>query len=199
MSPHQVDRYSPGTMGFFQVVCAEGSHSLAAVSAVYGYPKGKRLANILQVDCLLQTNRGRLYQRIVKSVVDATREAAKDTQPQRERQFFQKIAVAGDGRCGWRALLAAADLSGYLAVPRTGHAQTISYKRHTRSYVHTCVYMLSMCTSLVVQRYVLNVYIYIYIYMRVRASGRTLGQNRSWLPIEPSAERDGDHGVSRTL
>lgn len=101
---------------------AQGSDlSLTAVAAVFGYPKSRRLANITWVDRLLKTNRGRLYESLVKCVVGAVKEAAKlPAAPSVTLQPFEVVRIAGDGRCGWRAILACANLESFLAVPRCG-------------------------------------------------------------------------------
>lgn len=97
------------------------AQGLSAVSAVFGHPKQCNLANILRIDCLLETSRGRLFAKVVKSVVSAVKEAAQPPPaPAEEMQPYHLVKIAGDGRCGWRGILASGDFSSFISVPRSG-------------------------------------------------------------------------------
>ena len=82
------------------------------------------MGNIVWVDYLLETQRQHVYKAIVKSIVERTTEVMR-VQPEMQMVPFQLIPVAGDGRCAWRALLAASDVDAFQRVPRTLHVYCI--------------------------------------------------------------------------
>lgn len=66
---------------------------------------------------LFCTNREQLYKKVVDSVL---RHAFPDTTTGNIKKVpFEVLKIAGDGRCGWRAILAAADPISFKHVPRS--------------------------------------------------------------------------------
>ena len=111
MHPHD-----PGSFAFKEF----GGEEFVCVEPVWGHATMKGLANVCMVEHLFQSNREALYRQVCKVVL---KEACKiyDTSPSGNTQKFpfEKVGIPGDGRCGWRAILAAQNLKGFLAIPRT--------------------------------------------------------------------------------
>lgn len=114
----------------------DGFHMMA-LSPTFSYMKGKRLGNICWAQHLHLSKRDHIYQTIVGTVVKKAMEVA-EVKPTVKLVRFEIIGVAGDGRCGWRALLASANTEGYLRVPRTEAFVTRQeLSIHIFIYIHT--------------------------------------------------------------
>ena len=92
--------------------------SLMAVQPSWTTAKGQRVGNIVWVERLFQSNRQRIYKAVAQRLVQKTSELIDVKTPEKPVRFFI-IHVPGDGRCGWRSLLAASDPESFLRVPRT--------------------------------------------------------------------------------
>ena len=80
-----------------------------------------RVANICRLKHLLKSNRQFLYERSCEAVLKFAlpKTETSETAATKNMLPFQQIRIAGDGRCGWSAILASADVKAYCAVPRT--------------------------------------------------------------------------------
>ena len=84
------------------------------------------LATCCWAKFLLMTNRAALYQLVVDAVASMT-DPSKTMETMLSTKIpFRRIGIAGDGRCGWRSLIAAEDAEAYRTVPRTGR-----WRKHT--------------------------------------------------------------------
>ena len=91
-----------------------------AVAPTFSYFRGK-LATVCWVNNLLKTNRERLYSQVVKGVLSrALSEQSFDkSKSSQQRMPFELVRVPGDGKCGWRAILASQNALSYKEVPRS--------------------------------------------------------------------------------
>lgn len=96
---------------------AEASEQLAAVQPSFSHARGK-VATICWVNHLLQTNRARLYAQVVDAVVAHNRNRTYETMLT-AKLAFKVIHIAGDGRCGWRSILASEDVQSFVKIPRS--------------------------------------------------------------------------------
>ena len=77
---------------------------------------------------------------------------------------FRIIRMAGDGRCGWRSLLAALDPDAHELVPRTSWCVLATYiyiyiyafVQHARTRIHTYIYIY-------IFMHIYTIYIYIHL------------------------------------
>ena len=109
--------------------------------------KDSQIANLCRLSCLFKSNRDTLYERtcaaIVKHVLPVW-----EQQTSSSKLPFKKIAIPGDGRCGWAAIRASFDLDAFCAVPRTSYMQIYIYillfsKQY--KYVHIAPSHISNC------------------------------------------------------
>lgn len=111
---------SPGRLSYVELNAELDAP--VAVSPVFTHFRAN-LASVCWVQHLLQTNRARLYGEVVKGVLARVTQHGQNAQPfnpGRRKDPFELISIPGDGKCGWRALLAAQDVAAYKAIPRIG-------------------------------------------------------------------------------
>jgi len=91
--------------------------------------RGTRLGSICWLEHLLQSNRERLYVQVVDAVLQRVSACTALAEPRENTNLvpFRIIRMAGDGRCGWRSLLAALDPDAHELVPRTPWCVLASY------------------------------------------------------------------------
>lgn len=99
------------------VETAGASEVLSAVQPSFSHARAK-VATICWVKNLLQTNRARLYTQVVDAVVAHNRSRAYETMLT-AKIAFKVIRVPGDGRCGWRSILASEDVQSFAKIPRS--------------------------------------------------------------------------------
>lgn len=79
--------------------------------------------NVCDLKDLLVTNRQRLYAEacgaVMRQIVGSSTPNQDAPQDAPTMLPFEVIGVAGDGRCGWRAILASLDIAAFKSVPRT--------------------------------------------------------------------------------
>ena len=95
-----------------------------ADSPVWNHGGNGRFANVCHLDSLFLSNREALYKAVCKTVCGSIHHPNKDQSA--KRLMFEPVRVPGDGRCGWRAILAAQNIEAHRSVART-----------TRTSVHT--------------------------------------------------------------
>ena len=91
-----------------------------AVTLAWNHARDASLANVCMLHHLFCSNRQKLYINVCRTLVKGLWSAATESQASTPKVPFGVIKIAGDGRCGWRAILAAQNLEGFLAVPRPG-------------------------------------------------------------------------------
>lgn len=74
------------------------------------------LGTVVWAKNLFESSRERLYNQVVGAVLKQV-ELVKNQES--ERLCYALIQIAGDGRCGWRAFLAATDPTAFQKVPRS--------------------------------------------------------------------------------
>ena len=111
----QVDVFVPDAMTFTEFDGME----FVAVQPSWAHVQRGELANICRLDDLMVSNRERLYQQVCSALFNLEVERPQDTLEQKKLVSFDVIQMAADGKCGWRALLAAIDVMSFLAIPRT--------------------------------------------------------------------------------
>ena len=93
------------------------------------------VANICKLEHVGVSNREKLYRQMCQAVLHSKpKEQAFDFSSQCVP--FEIVRMAGDGRCGWRALLASMDIAAFREVPRTGFQVCI----YIYVYVCICIY-----------------------------------------------------------
>lgn len=167
----QVDSNDPGEMTFHELN-TEGM--LHQVGPVYRHAKESNVANLCWLEHLHLSNRDRLYSEVCKVVLSAacpreTEEAGAGA----SKVPFEIVAVAPDGRCGWRSILAAHDVAGYRRVPRTWQGMIAKwFWEHISFTVTAIVFFIYKYIYIDMYMYTygkvnsdmfLNIYIYIYI------------------------------------
>lgn len=75
--------------------------------------------NICYLNDLLVSNRQRLYEDACAAMLKQLYEAPAPQQDTPTMLPFEVVDIAGDGRCGWRAILASLDIAAFKSVPRT--------------------------------------------------------------------------------
>ena len=102
---HEVHPSDPGTMSFHEYV--EGG--FVEVRPTHIHQKDRNVSNLCWLDGLFLANRERLYRDVCKLVLhSAVSFNAGAVVP---KVPFEIVRMAPDGRCGWRAILAAQDLA----------------------------------------------------------------------------------------
>ena len=84
----------------------------------WGRPPPDLLGNLVWVEDLFVTNRARLQTRVQKAL--AVSQPAGEPSLRTRRLPYKQVDIPGDGRCGWRAILACRNIKQYEAVPRPG-------------------------------------------------------------------------------
>ena len=127
---------------------------------------------------LYASNRSLLYANVCRALLqnlwaksnrkDETNVAAEeeDVSPfrsQLSKMLFQTLKIAGDGRCGWRAILASQDEVGFAAVPRRRCAVFFRFSHaHENIHIHTNIYIYIYTHKYGTSaNYTIKVYIYI--------------------------------------
>ena len=106
----QVDPIQPGEMSVVEFT----SESHFAVLPTWSHIQNDGIASICMLENVMASNRERLY----RSMCSAILCHAPIWEKPEQKVPFEVVRVPGDGRCGWRALLAAQDVTGFSAVPR---------------------------------------------------------------------------------
>lgn len=109
-------RFGPDKPGNWSIREIASDHTMTAVEPVYTYWRAQ-LANVCWQDHLQQTNRGRLYEGIIQAVGATVSAKVKETV--NEKYPFKLIEVAGDGRCGWRAITCSSHPEEFQRIART--------------------------------------------------------------------------------
>ena len=117
------DQVHPSKPGEFAFKEFDGE-SFVTVEPAWGQTGIRRIANVCMAEDLYKSPRDRLYRQVCKSILKAASASGDSTaQPvgmeHGQRLSFSTLKVAGDGRCGWRAILAAQNTRAFKRVPRT--------------------------------------------------------------------------------
>lgn len=75
--------------------------------------------NLCWLGDLFVSNRDRLQTRVTNSVVQAASNASNHQPAAVQKAPFKQVAIAADGRCGWRAILACQSPDLYQSIART--------------------------------------------------------------------------------
>ena len=179
--PSQVDQQEPGQFTFKERqkdMRADGKEQWGCVRPTWSYFRCEHLGSVVWIHHLLTSNRERLYKQMVAAVVETV---AKTSDGAREgpcpglpsRVPFERIRMPADGRCGWRALLAAEDPAAFKKVPRraaafhppcitdTSFSGNISYL-YVYIYIYTNIYLLYIYVNIH-----MHIYLYIYRYIDI--------------------------------
>ena len=78
------------------------------------------MSNVCMLDTMYKSNRERLYVNVCKAVLKSTSTSLLDHSNAAQRIPFRIVGIPGDGRCAWRAILAAQDLENFEKVTRRG-------------------------------------------------------------------------------
>jgi hypothetical protein len=107
------------------------------------------VANICKLEHVGVSNREKLYRQMCQAVLHSKpKEQAFDFSSQRVP--FEIVRMAGDGRCGWRALLASMDIAAFREVPRTGFQ--VSKYIYIYMYVYVYTHLVSRNATKSVQK-----------------------------------------------
>lgn len=111
----EVSPIEPGKLEVWEV----DQRGFCAVKPTWWHGARKmEVSNITRLHCLNLSNRETLYKGIVSAMLRHLEPSA-SISTTRERVPFEVVIVARDGRCGWRCILASADVSAYNKAPRT--------------------------------------------------------------------------------
>ena len=185
MGALQVHPKFPGKIEMWEAT--GDSFSAVAPSWCHGGHNGR--GNITWVHHLFESNRDALYKEVVgamvrhvtgwKAVASSDGNSEKLI-PKEPLMPFKVVGIAGDGRCGWRAILAASDITTFCSVPRTGHQSP--YIRHSMFTQQVYIYTVSKYLYLSMSKCTYSIYI-------VRNDGRfPLNGLQNALEIEESKE-----------
>ena len=162
--PSQVDQHEPGQFIFKERqkdMRADGKEQWGCVRPTWSYFRCEHLGSVVWIHHLLTSNRERLYKQMVAAVVETVaktsggaREGACPGLP--SRVPFERINMPADGRCGWRALLAAEDPAAFKKVPRRAAA-----------FHPPCITDTSFPGNITYLYVYIYMYIYIYIYIHL--------------------------------
>ena len=117
----QVDPLKPGRMEFWET-CGSGE-DVQQVKPAYQNLKDNQIANICELGNLFLTKRQKLYQEVCAAVLLHASGKKED----QVHTPFEVIQVAGDGRCGWRAILAAQNITAFQLVQRRGRKKQVTF------------------------------------------------------------------------
>lgn len=117
---------------------SSGTSDLRKRAPSYARAPKDLLGNLCRLEDLFVSNSQRLNSKVRKAVVTSVMEGQKRMEPravERSRIQYRTVGVAGDGRCGWRAILACQDIGLFESIPRTVHGAcflaTVLNKLHT--------------------------------------------------------------------
>lgn len=115
----QVDPLTPGKFEFWET-CEK---DLQQVKPTYQNLKNNKVANICKLSNLFLTKRQKLYEEVCSAVFrhasgNSSRDQDQDGKA-KSKLPFEVIKIAGDGRCGWRSILAAQDIKAFQSVQRS--------------------------------------------------------------------------------
>lgn len=100
---------------------SEDSDHAVAVEPVWCNAKRTNISNIVMLGNLFKSTRAHLYEKIVEKVLASAKSSVTPECSAAEPPSgvgFERVRIAGDGRCGWRCFLAAGNIDAYKAVPR---------------------------------------------------------------------------------
>ena len=104
---------------------ADGKEQMGCVSPTWTYFRSEQLGSVVWIQPLLTSNRERLYKQMVAAVVETRPFPNPQQVPVMDHapvSPFERIHMPADGRCGWRALLAAEAPSAFKKGPRRAAA-----------------------------------------------------------------------------
>ena len=119
-APSKVHCEQPGEFLFDRFVlnenCDDGEWQCFSPS--WCHYRSSMIGSIFWAHELFCSNREQLYKKVVDGVIRHALPATTPI-PNIKKVPFEALKVAGDGRCGWRALLAATDPLAFRNVPRS--------------------------------------------------------------------------------
>lgn len=98
--------------------------------------------NLCRVEDLFVDNKMRLDNLVCLAVAKVASGPSKPTaaEPAQPRVQFRRVKIAGDGRCGWRCILAASQLELYESVARTVQVQNpVRIRNLLYIYIYVCM------------------------------------------------------------
>ena len=116
MCIYEVHPFNPGELVMYQL--SDEPDSVHTVSPQWGYARNKK-ANLVWEHHLMIDNKQHLHRKLTSSITNLISQNDSEKPAQPQLLPYRVIQVAGDGRCGWRAILCGQDPESFLLVPRT--------------------------------------------------------------------------------